>query len=518
MMFDAFVDLLIASFFGSGSTNASTFVGVGLILATCLATSSWSLLYVALTLRALNFVVYYTVRISVNKQSTPRRHAVITQVRQDQEAYETKEKVSPRSEDDEWEKVEGYAVGSAENGQKGGSETQWEGTIGFLHPFCNAAGGGERVLWAGIKATQERYPRACCIIYTGDHGSSKSTILERVSKRFDIHLHHPTIAFLYLNTRDLVVASYWPHFTLLGQAIGSLFMAYDALSLTVPDVFIDTMGYTFSTAFCKLFFPEIPTGAYIHYPFIGTHMVDSLRSDSKQGLNAGSGKGVKGIGKTVYWQMLLRLYILAGRSLDVVMTNSSWTRSHMIQLWGPYRRTRQKTAIEVVFPPVAVEEIIDSIPLDGSNVTPREKILVYIAQFRPEKNHESILQSFAKMVHAAAKGTEDAQLVLIGSVRDSEDETLVYKLRLLARELKVEEQVDFRTKDVSWPEILDWLRKAWVGVNGMWCEHFGIGVVEYQAAGLISVVNNSGGPKQDIVVDFEGGSTGKRHSRLSYII
>ncbi|KAL7272664.1 asparagine-linked glycosylation protein [Rhizina undulata] len=42
----------------------------------------------------------------------------------------------------------------------------------------------------------------------------------------------------------------------------------------------------------------------------------------------------------------------------------------------------------------------------------------------------------------------------------------------------------------------------------MWNEHFGIGVVEYQAAGLISVVHNSGGPKMDIVVEIAGGKTG----------
>ena len=34
--------------------------------------------------------------------------------------------------------------------------------------------------------------------------------------------------------------------------------------------------------------------------------------------------------------------------------------------------------------------------------------------------------------------------------------------------------------------------------------------MEYQAAGLIAVVNDSGGPKQDIVVDIEGGGTGFR--------
>ena len=506
---DILIDIVTASFLGADLKSATGLASASLILGICIATGSWLLLYVALTGRAIHFIIYYLVRISIHNTSTPRRRAVIAQIRREQEAYESKGKSFPTSDDEEWEKVEGYAVGSAENGAKGGSEAQWDGVIGFLHPFCNAGGGGERVLWAAIKATQERYPKAICVVYTGDHDSSKATILERVSNRFDIRLHPPTIAFLYLNTRDFVVASTWPHFTLLGQAVGSLLMAYDALSLMIPDVFVDTMGYAFSTAFCKIFFPEIPTGAYVHYPFIGTHMVDSLTADAGQGINAGSGKGLRGFGKTLYWKALVGLYVLAGRSLDAVMTNSSWTRAHMAHLWGPYRRSRQRTAIEVVFPPVAVEEVIDAIPLDGPGETPREKKLVYIAQFRPEKNHELILQSFAKMVHSEARGTEGAQLILIGSVRDSEDETLVYKLRLLARELKIDEKVEFRTKDVSWPEILEWLRKSWVGVNGMWCEHFGIGVVEYQAAGLISVVNDSGGPKQDIVVEVDGGITGK---------
>jgi alpha-1,2-mannosyltransferase len=93
-------------------------------------------------------------------------------------------------------------------------------------------------------------------------------------------------------------------------------------------------------------------------------------------------------------------------------------------------------------------------------------------------------------------------------VRDDDDRKKVYALRLLAHDLKIEDLVDF-CLDASWPEVLNWLRKSWVGVNGMWNEHFGIGVVEYQAAGLICVVNNSGGPKADIVVEFDGGATGK---------
>lgn len=29
--------------------------------------------------------------------------------------------------------------------------------VGFFHPYCDAGGGGERVLWCAIKAVQSRY-------------------------------------------------------------------------------------------------------------------------------------------------------------------------------------------------------------------------------------------------------------------------------------------------------------------------------------------------------------------------
>jgi alpha-1,2-mannosyltransferase len=42
----------------------------------------------------------------------------------------------------------------------------------------------------------------------------------------------------------------------------------------------------------------------------------------------------------------------------------------------------------------------------------------------------------------------------------------------------------------------------------MWNEHFGIGIVEMMAAGLIVVAHRSGGPKTDIIVPFDGKTTG----------
>jgi hypothetical protein len=48
----------------------------------------------------------------------------------------------------------------------------------------NAGGGGERVLWAAIRATQQRWPNSKCVVYTGDHDVDKKQILERVEVCF----------------------------------------------------------------------------------------------------------------------------------------------------------------------------------------------------------------------------------------------------------------------------------------------------------------------------------------------
>ncbi|KAK3989575.1 hypothetical protein QBC44DRAFT_81865 [Cladorrhinum sp. PSN332] len=390
--------------------------------------------------------------------------------------------------------------------QKGGD---WDGIVGFFHPFCNAGGGGERVLWAAIRATQQRWPRAKCIVYTGDHDVNKEAILARVENRFNIHLHPPTVNFLYLSTRHWVLASSWPRFTLAGQSLGSIILAWDAFSLLVPDIFIDTMGYAFAIGLSKFLFPQVPTAAYVHYPTISTDMLESLDPSSvvgAQGVNAGQGVGLRGTLKKSYWKLFAKIYSRVGASADVVMTNSTWTMGHIEKLWGPLRKS-SSPPIAVVYPPVAVRELEQEVEVSPESEKQREKVLLYIAQFRPEKNHQLILQSFAEFLKSGSKAADGAKLVLVGSVRDDHDAKRVYKLRLLVNELHIKDKVEFHL-DASWPEILQWLRRASVGVNGMWNEHFGIGVVEYQAAGLVSVVHDSGGPKLDIVVEIDGEPTG----------
>ena len=367
------------------------------------------------------------------------------------------------------------------------------------------------MLWAAIKATQDHFPNGTCVVYTGDHDATKTDILERVRTNFNIRLDTSRVFFIYLSQRKWVLSSTWPHFTLLGQSLGSVVLALEALSLLKPDIFIDTMGYTFTFPLAKWLFPKMPTGAYIHYPTISTDMLGSLDAGEGQGLNAGAGKGFKGNLKKTYWKLFARLYGWVGTYADVVVTNSSWTRDHIQSIWWPARKNQTPDGdVSVLFPPVAVEDLIKAISVDAESEKKRANRLVCIAQFRPEKNHTMLLQAFADLVHGGLGSDpirDNARLVLIGSVRDSDDAKRVYELRLLAHELKIKESVEF-VCDASWPDILTWLGKSSIGINGMWNEHFGIGVVEYQAAGLISVVNNSGGPKRDIVIDYDGGPTG----------
>lgn len=332
-------------------------------------------------------------------------------------------------------------------------------------------------------------------------------MIETIKKRFDITLNDNSLQFIYLSKRHLVLPTTWPHFTLLGQSIGSIILAYDAFSLLVPDIFIDTMGYAFAVAFAHYLFPSMSTAAYVHYPTISTDMLQSLDDTTgTKGIHSGAGTGIRGRLKKLYWQAFAYLYGWAGRKIDIVLCNSTWTANHIRQLWKPKKPT-------IVYPPCPVHEITQKITVDEQHEQKRDPSILYVAQFRHEKNHPLILNAFASFYHAHAdsptfKNKKKPRLILIGSVRhNTPDEKHIYNLRLLARELKITESTTFIT-DAPFSLILQHLQTSSIGVNGMYAEHFGIGNVEGLAAGLIPVVHNSGGPKEDIVVPYKGKEIG----------
>ncbi|KAJ5948511.1 Glycosyl transferase family 1 [Penicillium verhagenii] len=506
------------------------FLSTAILALVVLVTSVFLLPRLAGTLVGL---VFRSVGWLIRRRTRSRRDYVIARARSDEEEYRAAHSKTSKThalargqvEDEDWEKVDSSGgaktATSSDSGDgsknEGTSSDEWDGIIGFFHPFCNAGGGGERVLWEAVRATQKRWPKAVCAIYTGDHEANKTTMLERVENRFNIHLHAPTVVLLYLTTRKYVVSSSYPYMTLLGQSLGSLIVAYDAFNLLVPDVFVDTMGYAFTLALCKWLFPTVPTGAYVHYPTISTDMLASLDDQTGvQGINSGAGKGFKGTVKRRYWQLFAQLYGWVGRHVDVVMCNSSWTAAHIRALWGTSKPIVNTTTNEDdEGTPRIPSQLQSTITVDAESERTRQPVLLYIAQFRPEKNHPLVLRSFARFLQERSRNpifanTPPPRLVLIGSVRhNSPDETHIYNLRLLTHELKIREHTTFLC-DASWPAVLSHLGTASVGVNAMWNEHFGICVVEYQAAGLICVTHDSGGPREDIVIDLGDGATGFR--------
>lgn len=84
----------------------------------------------------------------------------------------------------------------------------------------------------------------------------------------------------------------------------------------------------------------------------------------------------------------------------------------------------------------------------------------------------------------------DAQikLIIIGSCRNDEDYVRLKNMQDLSKHLSLENSVEFKV-NVSYQELIQNYQLASIGLHTMWNEHFGIGVVECMAAGLITVAN-----------------------------
>ncbi|KAF4527312.1 hypothetical protein B566_EDAN001088 [Ephemera danica] len=292
-------------------------------------------------------------------------------------------------------------------------------TIAFFHPYCNAGGGGERVLWCAIRALQEKYPEAKFVVYTGDIEASPEEILNRAYKRFNIELPRK-VHFAYLRRRAWVEASRWPHFTMIGQ-----------------NLCIDTMGYTFALSLFRGL-GGCRTACYVHYPTITPDMLQYVAQR-----HGGSGQAIL---KLQYYRLFAMLYRWAGSS---------------------------------------------------------------VAQYRPEKDHPLQLRSLYAL-RELLKGEgpwENVRLVFAGSCRHAEDNERVKDLMALAKHLALDEFVEFKI-NLSHEDLMEEFKKATVGLHAMWNEHFGIGVVECLAAGLLTVAHDSGGPQMDIIEVAEGSRTG----------
>jgi len=383
------------------------------------------------------------------------------------------------------------------------SQDQSEISVAFFHPYCNAGGGGERVLWSAVKVTQTRYPAVKILIYTGDTDAAPDMILAKARDRFNMNISDNNLSFVYLHKRRFVEAQYYPHFTMLGQSLGSLVLGVEALLSFVPSIYIDTMGYSATLPLFKYCGGSL-VGCYVHYPTISTDMLDQVQSKrvayNNRGLIAGS--PLASFIKLRYYKIFAWLYSKCGAVADTVMVNSSWTEDHIRQLWGD----GGEGGVVKVFPPCDTSHLTD---IAREEVGEKGEVrILSLGQFRPEKDHVLQIKAMFELRQILPeKDWQRTKLVIIGGCRGQDDWKLLQDLKDLTKHFSVEDNVEF-LPNLPFTDLLSEFGKATIGIHTMWNEHFGIGIVEMMAAGLMTIAHRSGGPLMDIVVEDPGSRNG----------
>ncbi|KAK8531752.1 hypothetical protein V6N13_131110 [Hibiscus sabdariffa] len=368
--------------------------------------------------------------------------------------------------------------------------------VGFFHPYTNDGGGGERVLWCAVKAIQEQNPDLHSVIFTGDHDASSQSLMSRATDRFGVHLIYPP-KVVHLNKRKWIEETTYPHFTMIGQSLGSVYLAWEALTKFTPLYYFDTSGYAFTYPIVRLFGCKVI--CYTHYPTISLDMISRVRQRSSMYNNDALIARSTWLSrcKIIYYTVFSRMYGMVGSCAHLVMVNSSWTRSHIEKLWGIHERIKQ------VYPPCDTSGL-QSLPLERSVETPK---IISVAQFRPEKAHSLQLEAFSVAIKKLDADFPRPKLQFVGSCRNKSDEERLQNLKDKAVQLNIQDDVEFH-KNVMYRDLVRLLAGAVAGIHSMLDEHFGISVVEYMAAGAIPIAHNSAGPRMDIVLDEDGLQTG----------
>jgi len=138
-------------------------------------------------------------------------------------------------------------------------------------------GGGERVLWIGIKALLDSVPASALhlLIYTCHEDANKEQLFRKVKHCFniDIPMDAP-LTLVPIRTHTILEAKWYPICTMFGQSLGAVVVAFEC-SLRGPcDVWCDTTGWAYTFPVAAFFGSRVM--AYVHYPTISTVRKASL--------------------------------------------------------------------------------------------------------------------------------------------------------------------------------------------------------------------------------------------------
>ncbi|KAI3381997.1 hypothetical protein SNEBB_008068 [Seison nebaliae] len=412
------------------------------------------------------------------------------------------------------------------------SDTSNEPVYSFFHPYCANGGGGERVLWTIIHSLLRRNPNVKCVIFTDyfSQPDNDDEIIDRCKTTFNLDLSNVKnrLKFKRIYSMILMNENLYPIITLLGQAIGSMFVGIECLLFT-PNryCFFDTHGAAFTTLITKYLFGMENHWSYVHYPTISSDMIDNIKSAKNSYNNSKliTRFRIFTFIKIVYYHFFKFLYKLVGNQNDLVFVNSNWTKNHMELLWN-------QSVPHLLYPPCHMTKVLNLnnkkfnnfAPIPKSNIPEgdssteverKEFLIISIGQFRPEKNHVLQIRSFHFFYHQMKLEERPyLHLVLIGGSRNKKDDERIENLKKLTRELNIEDSVEFKV-NITFKELMMWMNKAMIGLHTMENEHFGISVVEYMANGVLTIAHSSGGPLIDIVVPYRDEPTGYLAERIA---
>lgn len=355
--------------------------------------------------------------------------------------------------------------------------------IVFFHPYSESGGGGERVLWTMISILQNKGSNV--ILYSGKYDDIKCDIISCIKKQFNINIDPSLLKIVFVYKRNCIHYRYHPFLTLVSQGLASLILGIQIVIsrmwLSPYTVLFDTTGLPFCYPLFKLFGMKVIP--YVHYPTISSDMMKSIQY-TQYSVNSMIKKF-----KLIYYRLFGILYWILGQCTDHVLVNSTWTQDHIVNQWN-----LPKNKVKILYPSVEVESLLNF-------EKDREQLLISIGQFRPEKRHIFQLK-MAKEYFSHFPDTK-YRFVLIGGCRNQDDENLVQSLKeFIQKHDSIFKGRVSLAVNVSFKELLEYLSKADIGIHTMKEEHFGIGIVEFMAAGVIAIANDSGGPKTDIIGPF----------------
>ncbi|MEL9908453.1 MAG: glycosyltransferase [Desulfurococcus sp.] len=313
----------------------------------------------------------------------------------------------------------------------------------ILHPLLEIGGGAEKLAIEMHRALLELGFDSEIVTFNFDVERAEEAV-KLLSPDFSPRIVNVSSWLLRVTDSTLRAVSR-NRMTKLRRALLTGFLI-DSIMKNKDDILIDTSSH-------------IPTNthiAYVHVPLV----MPSGRS---------------GVVWRTYEAFLRKIADSLTGNPRLVLTNSSWTKRVFMKVYGSRFR------VEVLHPPVDVEYFESTNDL-------REKMIITVSRFSPEKKLEEILKVAVEL--------KDYQFYIVGSAT-KEGFKLASQLAEKAEIMGLGNV--YIITNISREKLRELFHRALFYLHPPYPEHFGLSVAEAIAAGAIPIVYKDGGAWTDIV-------------------